>query len=342
MKKAALLATLLASPLLAATASGVPKVNIDAQAITGLSAGAFAAVQYHVAFSSELVGAGIIAGGPFYCAGDSETTAITACMNIPSEIDISSSESAAEACAKGGVCDPLSNLAKQRVWLYSGTSDTVVKQGVMVKLQSFYEKYMPSAAVVTKFDIPSEHSWVTQDYGNSCGTLGSPYINSCSYDASSAMMATVLGRSLSAPVTANQKAFYSVSQDSYTPGGVSAASISLGPTAYVYAPDACVGGANCTLVTVLHGCQQTVSDIGNDFIQHIGMNEVAEANNLVVLYPQAIKSYYAPSNPEGCFDWWGYTDSNYSNKKGAQMSTIHAMTEAIVKGPSSSPSSSSA
>ena len=29
---------------------------------------------------------------------------------------------------------------------------------------------------------------------------------------------------------------------------------------------------------------------------------------------QAIKSYFNPTNPEGCFDWWGYTNDNYSNK----------------------------
>ncbi len=69
----------------------------------------------------------------------------------------------------------------------------------------------------------------------------------------------------------------------------------------------------------IHGCQQTLSDIGfgvrcaallwrarlncsppmhADFIAHIGMNELAESNNLVVLYPQAIKSYLGPLNPE--------------------------------------------
>jgi len=36
-------------------------------AVVGLSAGAFFAAQFHVAFSSELIGAGIIAGGPYYC-----------------------------------------------------------------------------------------------------------------------------------------------------------------------------------------------------------------------------------------------------------------------------------
>ena len=39
-----------------------------------------------------------------------------------------------------------------------------------------------------------------------------------------------------------------------------------------------------------------------------GYNEVADLNNIVILYPQA-KRGSIPYNPNGCFDWWGYTDS---------------------------------
>nr|WP_318289937.1 hypothetical protein [Paraburkholderia sp. BL8N3] len=37
--------------------------------VSGLSSGAFMAAQFDVAWSKHLVGAGIVAGGPFYCAG---------------------------------------------------------------------------------------------------------------------------------------------------------------------------------------------------------------------------------------------------------------------------------
>lgn len=35
--------------------------------VGGISAGGFFAVQYQVAFSSQIIGAGIFAGGPYYC-----------------------------------------------------------------------------------------------------------------------------------------------------------------------------------------------------------------------------------------------------------------------------------
>jgi hypothetical protein len=39
-----------------------------------------------------------------------------------------------------------------------------------------------------------------------------------------------------------------------------------------------------------------------------GYNQVGEANNIIILYPQAIS---VSVNPYGCWDWWGYTVSFY-------------------------------
>lgn len=44
--------------------------------------------QFHVAFSSQVIGAGIVAGGPFACALGSMTTALTSCMNSPVAINL--------------------------------------------------------------------------------------------------------------------------------------------------------------------------------------------------------------------------------------------------------------
>ena len=45
---------------------------------------------------------------------------------------------------------------------------------------------------------------------------------------------------------------------------------------------------------------------------------------IVVVYPDAIASSApGPTNPNGCYDWWGYSnqvDPNYALKSGAQMS----------------------
>ncbi len=53
-------------------------VEKNQNSISGLSSGAFMTVQLHLAHSSEFVGAGIIAGGPYRCAESFRDMAVVA------------------------------------------------------------------------------------------------------------------------------------------------------------------------------------------------------------------------------------------------------------------------
>jgi hypothetical protein len=57
--------------------------------------------------------------------------------------------------------------------------------------------------------------------------------------------------------------------------------------------------------------------------------EVAELNDIIVLFPQILQSSFSPQNPNGCFDWWGYGSVNYANKLGPQMSGIKKMIDTV-------------
>jgi hypothetical protein len=56
--------------------------TVDSSSVTvsGLSSGAFMAVQMQFAYSASLRGAGIVAGGPFWCAKGSVSDALTVCV----------------------------------------------------------------------------------------------------------------------------------------------------------------------------------------------------------------------------------------------------------------------
>lgn len=111
----------------------------------------------------------------------------------------------------------------------------------------------------------------------------------------------------------------------------------MGTKAYVYVPTACQNGEKCRVNIALHGCAQTLADVDDDFVTKTGINEIAEANNIIVLYPQAKKSMITPSNPQGCWDWWGYSDSfldktKYVSKDGKQMNAIWEMVQDLCAG----------
>ena len=44
------------------------------------------------------------------------------------------------------------------------------------------------------------------------------------------------------------------------------------------------------------------------FSRNAGYIAIAEANNIIVLFPQVVNSTL---NPKGCWDWWGYTSPAY-------------------------------
>ena len=107
----------------------------------------------------------------------------------------------------------------------------------------------------------------------------------------------------------------------------------MADTGYLYVPPGCAAKeANCKVHVATHGCKQSAESVGNQFYTDTGYNNWADSNKLLVLYPQVNKSMI-PSNPEGCWDWWGYTGANYAYKSGAQMKAIKAMVTRLTQQP---------
>jgi predicted esterase len=129
------LRSLLILSLLSLTLCGLPKVNLDINetTVSGLSSGAFMAVQLHFAYSNNIKGAAVFAGGPYYCAQGQMTGAMINCMSMPMAISVPSLISSAKSHASSGLIDSLENLKSSKVYLFSGKSDSVVKQDVQKK-----------------------------------------------------------------------------------------------------------------------------------------------------------------------------------------------------------------
>jgi hypothetical protein len=163
------------------------------------------AVQYHVAYSGEVSGAAIFAGGPFYCALSNLGVATTSCMLEPLLIDTDVLVDAAKAFAKAGDIDEVEGLrgdkvrrsglvvaltSRRQVYVYSGTLDTVVHPGVVKKTAEFYG--LVQANVTTDYTVPSEHCQPTIDFGNDCSKLATPYLSKCDFDGAGAALEVLL------------------------------------------------------------------------------------------------------------------------------------------------------
>ena len=288
----------------------------------GISSGCFMSTQLNFAHSSLISGNACTAGGPYWCAQFNEVIALTKCMDtVYSQlIDVNFLELVVYDLESVGLIDPVFNLAKSKVWLLSALNDTVVATYVVQSNAQLYGRFVKSNQIKLVTGIPGEHSQLTDSYGSTCEFLGSPYINNCAYNGAYEGLNWIYQPDkLLKTNNWNQSNLYEFKQTQYIPY-VYSKEYGLSTTGYVYVPSACkILGTKCKLHVVFHGCKQTIDAIGLDFIENSGYLEIGEANNIVILFPQATQNEL---NPNGCWDWWGYTGPDYANKLSVQMQMV--------------------
>ncbi|MGW4781485.1 extracellular catalytic domain type 2 short-chain-length polyhydroxyalkanoate depolymerase [Streptomyces filamentosus] len=301
--------------------------DIGATYVSGLSSGGFMANQLHVAHSDLFDGAGIFSAGPYDCAQNSLNTALYGCMDTfmarktPAQLEQLTRDRAA-----AGKVDPVSGLSGDKVWLFHGTNDTTVKAPVNDDLATYYRDL--GADVVYDNASASGHAWVSPLGPNSCSSTSSPYINNCGGDPVKAMLTHLMGPVHPASSAAPTGRLVQFDQGAYVPGGDPAA-ISMGAEGFAYVPRSCQDGAPCRLMVTFHGCYQYFGLVGNALMDKAYLNEYADTNDLIVLYPQATTM---TGNPRGCWDWWGYESADYAQKTGPQITAVLNMARALGAG----------
>jgi hypothetical protein len=323
----------------------LPTYNADiAQtSISGLSSGAFMAVQFGTAWSSIVIGVGAIAGGPFGCSEGSEATALSTCTGGAPAADVASLISRADVWARNGAIDGTANLARQRIYLFNGYNDAVVTRPVSDALYAFYAHYRPGS-LFYQTAIGAGHAQVTVAYGGNCGETGGEYINRCGYDQAGIILQQIYGALNKRNDGTSDGRVIPFRQGDFT-GSRTPIEVSLDDRGFVYMPAACEAREPCRVHVALHGCLQSFGDIGEDFVRHAGYNEWADTNRIIVLYPQVHAVDFTRlgiTNPRSCWDWWGYLDADptqsptYLLKTGQQIAAIKAMVDRITGGAATS------
>ena len=394
----------------------IPALNADLTQVTvsGLSSGAFMAHQLHVAFSDRIVGAGVIAGGPFGCSGGSSCQAVRACMNNAADPTLGSPMPSteelytkAQSLADQGRIAPLENLKQSRVYIAHGINDTVVASAQAEGVAAFYAKAgldperIDIACTPDKPCYKSGHATVAPTGPRNCADNAPPYLNHCEAangedqnepdELLKFFYADKLG-GWKPPSTTLTGDLIRFSQDKATT--VNTATYLLAKSGYLYVPKVC-WTQKCPVHVAFHGCVQSEevlqandkaanknlapgeSPQDNSFVRDAGYNPSADANGIIVLYPQAQPSGYRidphpiplpgtaasndlltdmfkatwcasgpgqtfidgvsfRNNPEGCWDWFGYTrqmgigdDDVWLTQDAPQMRAVMQMVEKL-------------
>lgn len=327
--------------------------------VSGLSSGGFFAHQFHIAFSSLVTGAGILAGGPYGCVEvidnpfwpfsklDKASAAVVACTHtygnrfwglrpkppLPEEV-----HQLIDATYRAGGIDDPANLAGDRVWLFRGQLDAVVPDAVAGSLADLYSRLgVQDAALHLETgdpDRPANHGMPVDSFeGESrfpprdCNAYELPFVIECGYDAAGLLLRHLY-----------PEAGFNDAVDPHDAGSLRAfdqtafftatARAGLSGVGYIFVPDAC-RSEDCRLHVAFHGCRQNADAQGedrihDDFIRDAGYNRWAAANRIVVLYPQAT---VAAGNPRACWDFWGYSNEGYRSREGIQMRAVASMIE---------------
>ena len=336
-------ALLAAAALLLRSAAGhatepLPALGVDASqtSVSGISSGAYMAGQFHLAFSSTVVGAGIVAGGPWGCASngtgdamllgglDNAARALESCMQTAAgPPDGAELAKAAAAFAREHRIDALSGLAHDRVYLFHGESDSVVAKPVVAAAEAFYR-----AAGIGTEDLhavyllakgSAGHALVVDHGGSACSANSSPFIDNCKYDQAGEILRWIypdlVGRR--GPARGHRIVF---DQTEFLAGAVG---WGLAREGEVYVPPDCADRPGCRVHIVFHGCEQsrTTDGIGDKFIERTGYLRYADINRIVLLFPQT----NANTAPNACWDWWGYAASDHLSQQAPQLAAVRAM-----------------
>jgi poly(3-hydroxybutyrate) depolymerase len=291
--------------------------------ISGVSSGAYLAIQTHIAFADRVGSVAAIAGGPYHCAEGDVQTALARCMTGDG-LDIEPLIEYTTDFASAGTIASLDKIAASRVWIFHSPADTVVSPSAGVALRDFYTDFVDESAVVFVDDVEAAHGWVTVDAGLACNELGGDFINACDYDAAGALLHHAYGELKPRGKSIEQNlVLLDVS-------GYFESDSDVADQAFAYIPSSCENSdSGCRLHVALHGCVQGSEFIEDRFVTQAGLNEWAETNDIVVVYPQLEKSMF---NPKGCWDWWGYTGDDYDQRSGSQVAGIGALIEAFASG----------
>jgi hypothetical protein len=313
---------------------------IGATSVSGLSSGAYMAGQIQLAHSKDIVGAGLVAGGPFACAESAAgrlvpywptavvqnaQKALHGCMLVdwgtPDPVALADR---AKELASSGAIDSLADLAADKIYLYSGSADRTVTRPVVEAAKGLYRELGVPDANIALVEGEGGHGFLTEDEGEACALTDKPYVNDCDYDQAKAILEWIYGP-LAAPAATPSGRFLTFDQSAYANPGDG-----LADEGVLYVPQVCEGAFGCRVHVMLHGCEQARETVGDALIKQSGFAELADTNRLIVLFPQVSAGLV---NQQGCWDWWGYTGLDYLGKDAPQIKAIWSMVERLAERP---------
>ncbi len=270
--------------------------------VSGISSGGFMAAQLGVIYSDQVTGVATVAGGFYYCAqnhmqdkiklsggnylsllkarvnavgiftGDIDQVivlrntnplyqSVGICMQNPAEASLSFETM--KVNEENKLIAPTQNIAKQKVLIYQGSADTIVRPAMQAKLNEFYTGLQVPELNIKLVTSKGVHNFPTDHDGeNNCFVQSVPFVSSCSYNAAGDILTHLLDKPALQRVTdkaVNKKNLYMVSQK-LTGVEHPMAPQSMASYGYLAASQNCLNNpSSCAMHVAFHGCEMSDS-----------------------------------------------------------------------------------
>ena len=257
--------------------------------------------QFEMAHAKDVVGAGIIAGGPYGCSeslfadiipGPRQRAAQShqghQWLHAERAAGVRRAEPQATRRARRAPCRARAHRPDRR--REDGPHLSVLRHERhdrgsghrRSRAQILRGRGRTHSQVLFVSNIPAAHAFVTDVRGPECDHAGKPYIVDCDYDQAGALLGQIYG-TLNKPAAKTTGHFQVFDQEAFTEG---LSNHGLSDDGVVYVPEACRTNGGCRVHIAFHGCGQNRTFVGDAFARDSGYARWADTNNIIVLFPQ--------------------------------------------------------
>ncbi|XP_035715716.1 uncharacterized protein LOC110859858 [Folsomia candida] len=308
---------------------GKHDVYMDQITLSGFSSGATFAQQMFISHSALFTGIASFSHAYYRCGPGNgrEADYDNACTTIGTNqsYNLDNALDDIRSYEQRRLIDSTGNLRNKKLYVYAGARSQIFSLDQSLGAVSIFEPFIKSSKYIKTVVQDATQLLPSDKFGAPCTMSAEQnfFIGNCGFSGAADSLSFLLGDAIRQPghstrarhqqlLTFDQtEFFYGYNGPEY-----------MDSKGFIYVPRHC-HRQRCYLHFYFHGCLSGREFNGTDHIVNSGFLEVAEANNLIVVFPQAWSSM--PENMIGCWDTYGLTSSLYATRQGPQITVIRNM-----------------
>ncbi|CAL8109987.1 unnamed protein product [Orchesella dallaii] len=307
--------------------------------LSGFSSGGTFAQQLQISYSSLFSGLAQFNHAYYRCGpgNGSEAAYDNACTTAgtnPAPYDPDLALADIRRYERGGLIENTRNLRNKKLYVYAGSRSDFFTLDQSLGAVQVYEPLIQNLCAI-KTRVQDAHQLLpTANFGNACrmSATDSFFLGNCGFSGPYEALQFLLGDVIRMPpadLRANQRNLLEFDQTEFFYGIEGNGEHFMDSIGYIYVPNQCYQ-RKCFLHMYFHGCLTGREFNGTSHFANSGYLELAEANDLIVVAPQAVGTGPGGENEIGCWDTYGLTGPNYATQRGAQVTVVRNMLARLV------------